>query len=158
MSNQKEQAKYEIDSLDKEILNRLLQDARTPYLEIARQLRVSGGTIHQRVDKMREAGIIQGSTLLVDHERLGLGVTVLLGVHLHNARMVRSVIEELEALDEVVEAYYTSGNYALFVKLYVESIKDYHNFLVERLQAIEGIRFTESFICLDQPISRPLSL
>ena len=92
------------------------------------------------------------------HERLGLGVTVLLGVHLHNARMVRSVIEELEALDEVVEAYYTSGNYALFVKLYVKSIKDYHSFLVERLQTIEGIRFTESFICLDQPISRPLSL
>ena len=158
MRDQDQDQNYEIDRIDREILNQLLRNARTPYLEIARQLKVSGGTIHQRVDKMREAGIIKGSTLLIDHERIGLGVTVLLGIHLHNARMVSEVIAALEQLAEVVEVYYTSGNYALFVKLHVVSIKDYHRFLVEQLQVIDGIRFTESFICLAEPISRSIQL
>ena len=158
MNGQDQAQNYEIDRIDREILNQLLRNARTPYLEIARQLKVSGGTIHQRVDKMREAGVIKGSTLLIDHERIGLGVTVLLGIHLHNARMVSGVIAALEQLTEVVEVYYTSGNYALFVKLHVVSIKDYHRFLVEQLQVIDGIRFTESFICLAEPISRSIQL
>ena len=150
--------KYEIDALDREILNLLLARARTPFLEIARTLKVSGGTIHQRIDKMREAGIITGSHLEIDHERVGLGVTILIGIHLHGARTVNQVLERLETFPEVVEAYYTSGTYALIIKVHVADIKEYHRFLVDRLQDIEAIRFTESFICLDHPISRPIQL
>ena len=149
---------YEIDGLDREILNYLLQDARTPYLEIARNLKVSGGTIHQRIDKMKEAGVIKGSHLDIDHEIVGLGVTILIGVHLHGARTVASVIEQMHRLPEVVDAYYTSGTYALIIKVHVANIKDYHRFLVDHLQKIDEIRYTESFICLDQPISRPIQL
>ena len=149
---------YEIDGLDREILNHLLQDARTAYLEIARKLKVSGGTIHQRIDKMKEAGIIKGSHLEIDHELIGLGVTILIGIHLHGARTISKVLEQLNLLPEVVEAYYTSGTYALIIKVHVANIKDYHRFLVEHLQKIDEIRFTESFICLDHPISRPIQL
>lgn len=149
---------YEIDSIDRGILNILLADARTPFLEIARKLKVSGGTVHQRIDKLKEAGIITGSTLRVSCERMGLGVTVLLGVHLHKAQRIDETVQALRSLPEIVEAYYTTGSYALFVKLHVSSIKAYHRFLVERLQTIESIRFTESFICLDMPIHRSVNL
>ena len=149
---------YQIDSIDRSILNHLLQDARTPYLEIARHLNVSNGMIHQRIDKMKSQGIIESSRLHINHELIGLGVTVLLGVHIHGARLINEVIEALRALPEVVEAYYTSGNYALFIKVHVANIKAYHQFLIQHLQKIEAIRFTESFICLDQPIHRPLDL
>ena len=149
---------YEIDSIDKGILDCLLANARMPFLEIARKLNVSGGTVHQRVDKLKEAGVITGSTLRVNSERLGLGVTVLLGIHLHKAQRIDQTIQALKSLPEIVEAYYTTGNYALFVKLHVPDIKAYHRFLVERLQRIESIRFTESFICLDMPINRSINL
>lgn len=149
---------YEIDSIDRGILNLLLADARIPFSEIARRLNVSGGTIHQRVDRMREAGVITGSTLKINTEKIGLGVTVLLGIHLHKAQRISEAVQALRSLPEVVEAYYTTGNFALFVKVHVTSIKEYHRFLVDHLQKIDSIRFTESFICLDMPIDRSVNL
>ena len=149
---------YPLDDLDRQILTALLRDARTPFLEISRQLGVSGGTIHQRVDKLKDAGVIEGSTLTINHERVGLGITALLGVHLHAARLIEEVIEGLQELPEVVEAYYTTGSYALILKIRVAHMRDYHRFLTQGLQLLDGIRFTESFICLDQPINRPAQL
>jgi len=149
---------YEIDRLDRQILGLLLEDARMPFLEIARKLIVSGGTIHQRVEKMKEAGIITGSKITVDYEKLGLGVTVLIGIHLRTASAVETILENLKELPEVVEAYYTSGTYALIVKVRTRDIKDFHRFLVEELQHFDQIRYTESFICLDQPLDRDIQL
>lgn len=153
-----DQEVYSLDQIDRQILTALLRDARTPFLEISRQLGVSGGTIHQRVDKLREAGVIEGSMINICHERIGLGITALLGVHIHAARMIDEVVEGLRALPEVVEAYYTTGSYALIIKVHVAHMRAYHRFLTKGLQQIEGVRFTESFICLDQPISRPIRL
>lgn len=147
---------YEIDDLDREILRALQADARTAFLEIGRQLSVSGGTVHQRVDKMRAAGVIQGYKVELNPERLGLGVSVLIGIHLTSAREVPTVLERLEALEEVLEVYYTSGTYALFLKVRVRDISAYRHFLIEQLQEIPEIRTTESFICLDQPIDREI--
>ena len=153
-----DQSTYPLDELDRLILTTLLRDARTPFLEISRKAGVSGGTIHQRVDKLREAGVIKGSRISVDYERVGLGVTALLGVHIQAARMIEGVLAGLQALPEVVEAYYTTGSYALIIKVHVASMRDYHRFLTQGLQLVEGVRFTESFICLDQPISRSIQL
>ncbi|OUR92985.1 transcriptional regulator AsnC [Halobacteriovorax marinus] len=150
--------KYQIDSLDKRIIEELQKDARRPFLEIARKCLVSGGTIHQRVEKLKENGIITGSKISVDHKNLGYGVEVLLGVHLVNAKMVSKVVKRLEKFPEVVQTLYTTGNYALFIKIITRDIDHYHNFLVKKLQAIEEIRSTESFICLETPIDRDLEL
>lgn len=158
VKRKEEQSTYPLDELDRVILTALLRDARTPFLEISRQVGVSGGTIHQRVDKLREAGVIEGSRININYERVGLGVTALLGVHIHAARLISEVLDGLRALPEVVEAYYTTGSYALIIKVHVASMRAYHRFLTEGLQLIEGVRFTESFICLDQPISRSIEL
>ena len=128
---------YPLDDLDRQILTALLQDARTPFLEISRQLGVSGGTIHQRVDKLKDAGVIRGSTLNISHERVGLGITALLGVHINAARLIGEVVEGLKALPEVVEAYYTTGSYALILKVRVSHMRDYHRFLTQGLQLLD---------------------
>lgn len=151
-------AEYEIDSLDKRIISELQSDARRPFLDMARKCLVSGGTIHQRVEKLRENGIIEGSSISVNHKKLGYGVEVLLGIHLVNAKVVSKVVKKLEKFPEVVQALYTTGNYALFIKVITRDIDSYHNFLVKKLQAIEEIRSTESFICLETPIDRELKL
>lgn len=149
--------KYEIDNVDRKILTFLLNDARLPYLEIARKLIVSGGTVHQRIEKMKKAGIIEGSKFTLNLEKLGFDVTVFLGIHLTNAKDLGSVIKALENMPEVVEAHYTTGNYALLIKLHTKSIRDFHSFLTERLQSIDAIQSTESFISLSQPINRDIN-
>jgi Lrp/AsnC family transcriptional regulator for asnA, asnC and gidA len=150
------QEKYQIDSVDRQILTILMQDARTPYLEIARKLIVSGGTIHQRIEKMKEAGILEGSTLKLNLKNLGYDVTVFLGVHLNSSKNLNKVIKKLKTYPEVLEAHYTTGNYALLLKVCTKSINDFHKFLIEKLQTIEEVQSTESFISMDQPISKDI--
>lgn len=150
--------KYEIDSIDKEILSILQDDCRTPYLEIARKLIVSGGTIHQRVEKLRKMGIIQNNTININFQKLGFDVSAFLGIHLKSTRDLGQVISELKKMPEVVEANYTTGSYALLIKVQTKSIQDFHTFLSNKLQAIDAIQSTESFISLDRPINRNITL
>ncbi|MEH0860754.1 MULTISPECIES: Lrp/AsnC ligand binding domain-containing protein [Halobacteriovorax] len=150
--------KYEIDSTDKKIIKLLEKDARMPFLEMARKIGVSGGTIHQRVEKLKEAGIIIGSSIKVDYAKLGHGVVVLLGLHLVNARDIHKVIDKLEKMDEIVEAYYTTGDYALIVKIMVKDINHFHEFLIGKIQMIKEIQSTESFISLKQVIDKSLNV
>ncbi|MCB0421701.1 MAG: Lrp/AsnC ligand binding domain-containing protein [Bdellovibrionales bacterium] len=145
---------YQIDSTDRKILELLQKDARRPYLEIARKLNVSGGTIHQRIEKLREAGIITGSQITLNPKKLGLNVTVLLGLHLNNARDIEKVIAQLKTFPEVVEAQFTTGSFALIIKVMVADIGQFHSFLVHKIQSMPEIQSTESFICLNEPIFR----
>lgn len=152
------QENYQIDDVDKAILTHLLNDARVPYLEIARKLIVSGGTIHQRIDKLKKMGVIEGSKVKINLQKLGYDVTVFLGIHLKSSKELNNVIEKLQSFEEVVEAYYTTGNYALLVKVHTRNISDFHNFLANKLQSMESIQATESFISLNQPINKDISL
>ena len=149
--------KYELDSVDRQILSFLLNDARMPFIEIARKLIVSGGTVHQRVDKMRDANIIEGSKVRLNLKNLGFDVVIFLGVHLKSSRDLNAVIEQLDTYPEVLEAHFTTGNYALLLKICTRNISDFHKFLVEKLQTIDAVQATESFISLDQPIKKDIS-
>lgn len=151
-------ADYQIDSLDRAILRALQADAKRPFLDIARELAVSGGTIHLRVNRLREQGVITGTELKLDRHKLDLDVLVLIGVHLSSAKAVTKVVERLRKFPEVLEVFYTTGNYSLILKVVVPSIDGYHQFLVKKLQALDDVRATESFICMDQPIERAIHL
>jgi Lrp/AsnC family transcriptional regulator for asnA, asnC and gidA len=144
----------QIDSLDQQILAHLVKDARKPYLEIARDLEVSGGTIHQRIQKLHKVGVLKGFTAMIDRERLGYTVTVLVGIHLKNAKDCTQVLYEMRKFPEVIETHYTTGSYALMAKVTTRSIQDYHSFLANKLQSLKEIQSTESFICLSSPIIR----
>lgn len=145
---------YQIDNLDRQILSFLLKDARRAYTDIAKILKVSSGTIHQRINKMVEAGLIEGSKLTLNYKNLGFDVMAILGINLKGASNVKSVIKQLEKMDEVTEVFYTTGNYALMVKVQTRTISDFHKFLVEKLQSLDEVQSTESYICLDVPIDR----
>jgi Lrp/AsnC family transcriptional regulator for asnA, asnC and gidA len=150
--------KYEIDNVDLNIIKYLQKDARVAFLDLARKLGVSGGTIHQRVDKLRAAGILESSKFVVNYKMLGHKVNVLLGIHLKNAKDIKRVIAQIETFPEVVEAYYTTGNFALMLKVVLKDIDDYHRFLIDKIQSIDSIQATESFICLDKMIDRDLQI
>ena len=146
----------EIDEIDRQILRRLQADARTPYLEIARDLRVAGGTIHARVQRLKEEGVIRGARLDLDPAKLGYEVAAFVGVKLVRARDCAAVQAALEEVPEVVEIHYTTGVYSLLVKVLARSMPDLHRLLSEKLQAREEIRSTETFVVLDTSIQRDL--
>ncbi len=147
---------YQLDNLDRKILEMLQKDGRLPYTDIAKKLIVSAGTIHQRINKLTEAGIIKQTRIILDYQKLGYDVTTLLGIYLKSAKDLGKVIDKLKAMKEVVDVYYTTGSYALIIKIHHKTIKDFHQFLIDKLQSIPEIQSTESFVCLDQPIERAL--
>ena len=149
-----ESLEYKMDDLDKKILNKLILNSRESYQEIARELVVSGGTIHVRINKMREAGIIKGSKILLDVSKLGFEFHAFVGINLVNARDYQKVLKRLKQFPEVVEVHYTTGQYSLFAKVLSKNSKDFHLFLVEKLQSIQEIQSTETIISLDNPINK----
>ncbi|EAW25939.1 MULTISPECIES: transcriptional regulator AsnC [Pseudoalteromonas] len=145
---------YQIDNLDKQILHALMENARTAYAELAKRFNVSAGTIHVRVEKLKQAGIITGTQLSINTKRLGYDVCCFIGINLNNARDYPETLIKLEALEEVVEAYYTTGNYSIFIKVMAKSIDHLQDVLINKIQAIEAIQSTETLISLQNPISR----
>jgi Lrp/AsnC family transcriptional regulator, regulator for asnA, asnC and gidA len=149
---------YELDDLDRKIVQELQRDSRKPFQEIARDLKVSGGTVHVRYNKMKEEGFIRGGRLALDPQKLGYTVCAFIGINLHNARDVNKVIQDLSHLPQIVEAHFTTGSYNLFLKVVEKSIPGLHTFLAENLQIIPEIQSTETLLSLDMVIEREIFL
>lgn len=147
----------DIDELDKRILAKLVTDGNTPYTDIAKQLFVSSGTIHVRMRKLEQAGIVKGASLTVDYHRLGYDITAFLGIYLDKSSLYDEVAEKLKEIPEVVEANYTTGLYSVFVKIVCKDTNHLRVVLHDKIQKIAGIQRTETFISLEQSINRPLS-
>ena len=146
----------QLDNLDRGILNALLDNARTAYAELAKQFNVSPGTIHVRVEKMKQAGIILGTRVDIDPRQLGFDVCCFIGIILKSARDSPAALSKLEALDEVVEAWYTTGHYSIFIKVMCRSIDALQQVLINKIQTIDEIQSTETLISLQNPIMRTI--
>jgi len=150
---------HRIDRLDKKILQLISQDARVPFLEVARECNVSGAAIHQRIQKLRNIGIIKGSEFVLDTYKIGYQTCAYIGITLNNEKCFHSVVEELKKIPEIVECHCTTGRYALFVKIYAKDNKHLMQIILEKLTPIQDIHHTETFlISLDEIFSRQLSV
>jgi Lrp/AsnC family transcriptional regulator for asnA, asnC and gidA len=147
-----------LDDLDFQILGILIKDSRTPFLEIARQCHVSGGTIHVRMKKMEDIGVIKGTKLLVDNSKLGYDVCAFIGIYLDNTLSYESTIKGLKKIKEVVELHYTTGEYSIFIKVICKTIEDLQNLIMNKIQRVGGIQRTNTFISLVQLIDRNIEL
>jgi Lrp/AsnC family transcriptional regulator for asnA, asnC and gidA len=145
---------YEIDNLDREILRILQQDARTPYVEIARELNVSGGTIHVRVGKMKAAGVLLGTKQMVNYRALGYEVTALVGLRVTGASGIQDVCEKLKTIPEIVEVHYTTGAFSLIAKIMARSMADLYELLAGKLREHTAIASTETFLVLNTKLQR----
>ncbi len=147
-----------IDDIDRKILAILMENANTSYTEIAKQLFVSSGTVHVRMTKLKEMGIVTGANLTVDHTKLGYDVVAFLGVFLEKSSLYGDVSEKLKKIPEIVSAHYTTGNYGIFVKIFCKDTNHLREVLHDKIQHIPGIQRTETFISLEESINRPLSI
>lgn len=147
-----------IDGIDKIILKHLMLDARTSILGIAREIGISGAAIHQRLRKLESSGLISGSKLIINPKALGYDTLAYVGVHLDNASKYASAIKRLKEIPEVVESHYTTGNWAIFIKILCKNNTHLMKVLNEEIQFIKGVARTETFISLDQQIDRQIQL
>jgi len=151
---------FRIDSLDRKILKILLENARTPYLEIARECGVSGAAIHQRIQKMEQAGIIEGTTLRLSPGALGYLTCAFIGIQINltTTRTHQEVFEKVMQVPEIVECHHITGKYSLLAKIYARNNEHLKQIIVEKIQSIPEIVFTETFISLEEGFIRPISV
>ncbi|MBQ6769210.1 MAG: Lrp/AsnC ligand binding domain-containing protein [Prevotella sp.] len=146
-----------IDKLDRQILRLVSEDARIPFLEVARVCNVSGAAIHQRVQKLYNLGVLRGSQFMIDPEKIGYETCAYIGLNLKNPESFDAVVEELKKIPEVVECHYTTGNFDLFIKLYAQNNHHLLNIIHDKLQPL-GLSSSETLISFNSVFERQLPI
>lgn len=148
----------EIDGIDKEILRNLMLDARKPILQIANKIGISGAAIHQRLRKLESSGVISGSKFTINNKILGYSTMAFVGIYLEKAASNPEAVRELKKIPEVLECHYTTGNWSILIKIICRDNEHLMNLLNTKIQAIDGVSRTETFISLDQQIDRQIQV
>jgi Lrp/AsnC family transcriptional regulator for asnA, asnC and gidA len=146
------------DKLDLDIIQQLMHDASMSYAEMGKKLFVSAGTIHVRIKKLQEAGIISGMKFHVDLKKLGYDVIAFIGIYLEKSSLYDNVARELKKIPEIVRMNYTTGNYSIFAEIVCRDIAQLRIILHDELQKIKGIERTETFISLEESLNRSVSV
>src|SRR6476661_3604383 len=147
-----------IDKLDLRIIHQLMNDASLSYAEIGKKLFVSAGTIHVRIKKLQEAGIINGIKYQVDLKKLGYDVIAFIGIYLEKSSLYDNVAKDLKKIPEIVRMNYTTGNYSIFAEIVCKDIAQLRAILHDELQKIKGIERTETFISLEESLNRSVTV
>ena len=137
-----------IDELDQKILRLITRNARIPFLEVARECGVSGAAIHQRVQRLLNMGVVSGSEFIVNPDKLGYNTCAFMGIYLEKASFHKEVVAQLMKIPEIIECHYTTGQYAIFLKIQTKTNKHLKRLIDEEFQKIEGIARTETFMSL----------
>ena len=148
----------QLDWIDKQILNLLLSNAEQSYAQIAKQIHSSPATVHVRLKKMREQGLITGQRILVEPSLLGYDLCAFLGIFLEKTTYYPKVLAALKEIPEILDAHYVTGAYNIFAKVLCKNTEHLRKVLYDQVQNIEGIQRTESFISLERVIEQPLQL
>ena len=150
-------AHHNLDSLDKKILKLIAEDARIPFLEVARSCNVSGAAIHQRIQKLYNLGVLKGSKFIIDPEKFGYETCAYMGLNLKNPEKFDEVVDELRKIPEVVECHYTTGDYDMFIKIYALNNHHLLNIIHDRLQPL-GLARSETIISFNSAFNRQLPI
>ncbi|MDR0427426.1 MAG: Lrp/AsnC ligand binding domain-containing protein [Dysgonamonadaceae bacterium] len=148
---------HQLDELDEKILKMIINEARIPFLEIARVCNVSGAAIHQRIQKLTNLGIIKGSEFIVDHNKVGYETSAYMGLFLKDPEQFSHVVEALKKIPEVVECHYITGQYDLFIKLFAKNNQHLLQIIHSKLQPL-GLARTETLISFKEAFRRQIPM
>jgi Lrp/AsnC family transcriptional regulator for asnA, asnC and gidA len=148
---------HQLDALDEKILKLIVNNARMPFLEVARECNVSGAAIHQRIQKLTNSGVIKGSEFIIDNTKVGYETCAYIGLFLSAPGEFAAVSEALEKIPEVVECHYTTGRYDLFIKIYARNNQHLLNIIHQKLQPL-GLARTESLISFKEAFKKQIPI
>tara|TARA_B100001175_G_scaffold96272_1_gene81530 strand:+ start:346 stop:825 length:480 start_codon:yes stop_codon:yes gene_type:complete len=144
--------KIKLDEIDHQILDLLIDNTRTAFTDIAKKLLISAGTVHVRVKKMEDAGIIKGSSLTLDYKKLGYTFIAYIGIFLEKTHQTKYVLKSLESVPFVTVAHITTGKFNIFCKVRAKST-DHAKEIIFNIDDIEGVSRTETMISLEESIN-----
>lgn len=150
-------ARQFFDNLDLKILHSLTANARTPYLEIAREYGVSGAAVHQRVQRLMLNNVIVGSECRIDPSTVGYDTCAYVGIFLRDPSQFNDVVDALVKIPEVVECHFTTGQYDIFIKLYARNNDHLLHLLQNQIQAL-GLARTETLISFKEVFKRQVPI
>ena len=145
-----------IDNLDRRIINKLTQNARTTSRDISEECGVSRAAIHQRIQRLQDMNVITGSCYLIDPRALGYSTCTYIGVKLEKGSLYRDAVREIEKIPEVVECHFTTGPYSMLIKVYAQDTHHLMELLNDKIQHIPGVTETETLISLEQSLNRQI--
>ncbi len=148
-------AHHNLDNLDKKILRMIAEDARVPFLEVARACNVSGAAIHQRIQKLNNLGVLKGSQFVIDSEKIGYETCAYVGLNLKHPESFDKVVKALKDIPEVVECHYTTGDYDMFIKIYARNNHHLLDIIHDKLQPL-GLSRSETIISFGSAFERRL--
>ena len=150
-------AHHHLDALDRKILGLIAEDARIPFLEVARACNVSGAAIHQRIQKLSNIGVLKGSQFIIDPEKVGYETCAYIGLYLKDPEKFDEVLEKLKKIPEVVECHYTTGGFDMFIKIYARNNHHLLNIIHDKLQPL-GLSRSETIVSFNAVIERQLPI
>ncbi|KXB35984.1 putative regulatory protein AsnC [Bacteroidales bacterium KA00344] len=145
-----------VDNLDRKILSILSRNARIPFKDVAAECGVSRAAIHQRVQRLVEAGVITGSGFDVNPKSLGYSTCTYVGLNLERGSMYKEVVKRITNIPEIVECHFTTGPYTMLLKAYARDNEELMDLLNNKLQTIPGVVSTETLISLEQSVKREI--
>ena len=148
---------YQIDNIDLKILNVLSKNAKMPYTEVAKKVFVSGGTVHVRMRKLEKMGVVRGTKLDIDYDKLGYNISSYMGIYLEKSYLYKETVKSLKKIPEIVEIHAITGQYTIFIKIICKDTSHFRNFL-DTVHKVKGITRTETFMSFEETILDGLAL
>jgi Lrp/AsnC family transcriptional regulator for asnA, asnC and gidA len=145
-------SKFKLDEVDHQILDMLIDNTRIPFTDIAKKLLISAGTVHVRVKKMEDQGIIMGSSLALDYEKLGYAFIAYIGVFLNNTSQTKFILERINEIPYITVASVTTGKFNIFCKIRAKDTKHAKD-VIYMIDDIEGVFRTETMVSLEESIN-----
>ena len=148
---------YQIDNIDLKILNVLSKNAKMPYTEVAKKVFVSGGTVHVRMRKLEKMGVVRGTKLDIDYDKLGYNISSYMGIYLEKSYLYKETVKSIKKIPEIVEIHAITGQYTIFIKIICKDTSHFRNFL-DTVHKVKGITRTETFMSFEETILDGLAL
>ena len=148
---------YQIDNIDLKILDVLSKNAKMPYTEVAKKVFVSGGTVHVRMRKLEKMGVVRGTKLDIDYDKLGYNISSYMGIYLEKSFLYKETVKSLKKIPEIVEIHAITGQYTIFIKIICRDTSHFRNFL-DTVHKVKGITRTETFMSFEETILDGLAL
>ena len=145
-------SKLKLDEIDHQILEMLIENTRVPFTDIAKKLLISAGTVHVRVKKMEDHGLIKGSSLILDYDKLGYTFIAYVGLYVRDTSNIKFIVERIKQISNVTVAHITTGKFNVFCKIRAKGTTNAKN-IIFKLDEIEGVYRTESMISLEESIN-----
>ena len=141
-----------VDKINWLILKELQSNSRSALKDISEKVGLSSPTVAERIQKMEEAGIIQGSSLSLDYNKLGYSFIAYIGVFLHNTSQTKFVLERIYEIPYVTVAHITTGKFNIFCKIRAKDTQHAKD-IIFMIDDIEGVYRTETMISLEESIN-----